>query len=114
MAVYEESIDSLRTCLTLGEPSKSMKCFAVASAVSGEGKSSIAAQLAVSLARSSNGTVLLIDADLRSPDIHRLFHVRLTPGLAQVLDTMEPERPSTVTVPPDPDASRVVRYRSDR
>jgi capsular exopolysaccharide synthesis family protein len=41
--------------------------------------------LAVSLARSSGQATLLIDGDMRSPDIHRVFQIDLQPGLADVL-----------------------------
>jgi polysaccharide biosynthesis transport protein len=57
----------------------------VTSAVSGEGKTSVASQLAVSIARSSGEPTLLIDADMRSPDIHNVFDIENEPGLAQVL-----------------------------
>ena len=52
----------------------------ITSAVGGEGKTSLASHLAVSLARSGRKT-LLIDGDLRSPAVHRLFNVRRRPRL---------------------------------
>ena len=83
--VYEESIDSLRTSLTLSEPLKDMQVLAVTSATNGEGKTSVAVQLAVSIARASSKPTLLIDGDMRAPDIHRLLGVGLEPGLSEVL-----------------------------
>jgi polysaccharide biosynthesis transport protein len=56
----------------------------ITSAVSGEGKTSLASHLATSLARSGLRT-LLIDADLRSPSIHRLFSQPVVGGLSEVL-----------------------------
>jgi capsular exopolysaccharide synthesis family protein len=53
--------------------------------MSREGKSTLAAHLALSLSRLSSRPVLLIDADMRSPDQHHLFGVRLNAGLAEVL-----------------------------
>ncbi len=53
--------------------------------MSGEGKSSVASQLAISLAKACGKTVLLIDADLRSPDQHDIFGLDMGPGLAKVL-----------------------------
>jgi capsular exopolysaccharide synthesis family protein len=57
----------------------------VTSAVKSEGKTSVSVQLAASLARASGERCLLVDADLRSPDIHRLLKSRAEPGLAEVL-----------------------------
>ena len=51
LEVFEESIDSLRTSLVLADSLRDMKVILVTSAVSGEGKTSVAVQLAVSLAR---------------------------------------------------------------
>ena len=83
--VFEESIDGLRTYLMLSEPLKDMKVLAVTSACKGEGKTSLVSQLAVSMARTSGEPVLLIDGDMRCPDIHDVFGVPLSPGLASVL-----------------------------
>jgi capsular exopolysaccharide synthesis family protein len=85
LKVFEESVDSLRTSLTLSEELSEMRILAVTSAVNHEGKTSVAAQLAVSLARATQHLTLLIDGDLRSPDIHRLFEIPESPGFAEVL-----------------------------
>ena len=86
LSLFEESIDSLRTALFLAHEPEDIRVLAVSSAVSGEGKSSVAAQLAVSLARASGRATLLIDGDMRSPDLHRIFQIELEPGLASVLE----------------------------
>ncbi|MCA9213412.1 MAG: polysaccharide biosynthesis tyrosine autokinase [Planctomycetales bacterium] len=85
LGIFEESIDSLRTGLILSHEHEDIQAIAVASAVSGEGKSSISSQLAVSLARSTGKPVLLIDGDMRSPDAHRIFNISNQVGLAEVL-----------------------------
>jgi capsular exopolysaccharide synthesis family protein len=85
LRMFEESIDSMRTCLVLSEQLEGMQTIAVTSAASSEGKTSVASQLAVSLAQASGQATLLIDGDLRSPDIHRVFGIPQTPGLAEVL-----------------------------
>jgi capsular exopolysaccharide synthesis family protein len=41
--------------------------------------------LAISLAQNSHEPILLIDADLRSPDLHNLFDHELDPGLVETL-----------------------------
>ena len=54
------------------------------SALSGEGKSFIALNLAASLAR-IGGHVVLVDADLRSPTLHRAFNLAPLSGLINYL-----------------------------
>ena len=86
LGLFEESIDSLRTSLLLANEEHDMQVISICSAVSGEGKTSVSSQLAVSIARATGQPVLLIDADMRAPDIHQIFEVPLSPGLADVLD----------------------------
>lgn len=87
LRLFEESIDSLRVGLQLtDEQINDMKVLAIVSSVQGEGKTSVASQLAVSIARSTGQPTLLIDGDMRAPDIHQIFDVNNNVGLAQVLD----------------------------
>lgn len=85
LQLFEESIDGLRTYLTLVDSLQEMRILAVASAVSREGKTSLAAQLAISLASATGEPTLLIDGDTRSPDLHRAFGMAQEPGLVDVL-----------------------------
>jgi len=79
-----ESIDATRTMLIHAAHSGSHRVVMIASALPGEGKTSLASHLATSLARSGQKT-LLIDADLRCPSIHRLFDLTPDPGLSELL-----------------------------
>ena len=79
-----ESIDATRTMLVHAARSGSHRVIMIASALPGEGKTSLASHLATSLARSGQKT-LLIDADLRCPSIHRLFDLAPDPGLSELL-----------------------------
>ena len=80
LELYEESIDSLRTCLILPDSRQALQVLAVTSAVPDEGKTSLATQLVLSIARAARKPTLLIDTDLRSPDIHRIFRIDNEPG----------------------------------
>ena len=83
--VFEESIDTLRANLMLSKDTAGVRTIAIASSISGEGKSSVASQLAISLAKACGETVLLVDADLRSPDQHDIFGLNMGEGLTRVL-----------------------------
>ena len=85
LQLFEESVDGLRTYLMLADSMRGLQVLAVTSAVSREGKTSLAAQLAVSIASATREPTLLIDGDLRSPEIHDIFAVDSSPGLAEVL-----------------------------
>ena len=85
--LFEESIDGLRVGLQLtNRDDDNARILAVVSAVKGEGKTSVATQLALSIARATGRPTLLIDGDMRAPDIHEIFEIAHGVGLAQVLD----------------------------
>ena len=65
-----------------GTPPKSIL---VTSAAPAEGKSFIAANLAVYLAHNIENSVLLVDCDIRRPTIHKLFGLGLSEGLSEHL-----------------------------
>lgn len=67
---YQEAFKSLRTNLKFLAMGKSCKKIIMTSAIPGEGKSSVAINLAVSLA-DAGSRVLLMDCDLRKPILHR-------------------------------------------
>lgn len=80
-----EQIRSLRVRLLLSQLTiPTSRTCAVASARSGEGKSFIAANLAIVFAQLGERT-LLIDADMRSPVQHALFGLDNRVGLSNVL-----------------------------
>jgi capsular exopolysaccharide synthesis family protein len=61
--------------------------LAVTSPAGREGKTLTAINLAISLSREVDCTVLLVDADLRAPGIHRCFGLPAGPGLGDYLGT---------------------------
>lgn len=76
--------------LYLNIPSKCKK-IAVTSAISGEAKTSVAANLAVTLAQNLEGKrVLLVDADMREPSIARTFSIKFGGhGLSEYLSGID-------------------------
>jgi succinoglycan biosynthesis transport protein ExoP len=79
-----DSIDAFRTFLLHDAAAHSIRTVMVTSAVAGEGKTSLACQLAISLARAGRKT-LLLDSDLRRSSIHHRFGLLPGPGLAELL-----------------------------
>ncbi len=67
------------------------KTVMVASAVEAEGKTTTAANLALTLSESHHRRVLLIDADLRRPSIHSLFQLPNHSGLSETLRDIAPD-----------------------
>jgi len=80
-----EQFRSLRSRLFELRDLKPLKSILVSSGLPQEGKSFVAANLAVSLARHKNSRVLLIDGDMRRYTLHELFGAESRPGLADYL-----------------------------
>ena len=80
-----EQFKILRTNLLFPSSGKSPRTIMVTSSVPDEGKSLIAANLAVSIAQSIQEYVLLIDCDIRRPCIHTQFGFGDVPGLSDHL-----------------------------
>ena len=83
-AVYAEACRSLRTNVIASAGGKGSRSLLVTSAAPGDGKSIVAVNLAVALGRSGR-RVLIVDADLRRPTLHRLLGRKQHPGLSEVL-----------------------------
>ena len=79
-----ESIDGVRTTLLCGNGDDPVHVVMVTSATAQEGKTTLAGQLAISLARSGRRT-LLVDADVHNPQQHYVFGVPFGRGLCELL-----------------------------
>lgn len=84
-SAYEESVNNLRTTLSVDEKLDDARVFVISSAISGEGKTNLSSQLAMSWSNILPGKIIVVDADMRSPGLHELFEVPAGPGLAEVL-----------------------------
>jgi protein-tyrosine kinase len=80
-----EQYRSLRTRIKRAENGRAVRAIVVTSPNKGDGKSLTAANLALTMAQEFQQRVLLIDADLRRPSVHRLFGIPEGPGLADIL-----------------------------
>jgi capsular exopolysaccharide synthesis family protein len=81
---YEDAIRSLRNSILLADFERNLHSLLVTSASPGEGKSTVASNLALAHARQGRKT-LLIDADLRRPSLHKRFQIPAAGGLSSVL-----------------------------
>lgn len=79
-----EAYKTLRTNVLFSLPGTDSKCIGVVSANRGEGKSTIAINLAVSLAQ-TNKKVIVVDCDMRLPTIAAKIGIKSKPGLSNYL-----------------------------
>jgi protein-tyrosine kinase len=75
----------LRTQLLMEFRKNRWQTLAVTSPNKGAGKSTVALNLAISFAMEVDHTALLVDADLRDPDLRNLLELEPGPGLADYL-----------------------------
>ena len=83
-ASISEGFRTIRTNLLFSSPDNQKKVLLVTSALPLEGKSVLAANLAVTFAQMGK-RVLLIDADLRKPKVHSIFNLKRYLGLSEFL-----------------------------
>lgn len=79
-----EAFRTLRTNLQFSALDRELRTLLVTSAGPGEGKSTITLNLAIAITQSGK-EVILVDADLRKPMIHKLFGLRNEIGLTNIL-----------------------------
>jgi protein-tyrosine kinase len=86
-----EQFRTLRSRLYQVRDKQPLRSVLITSSLPGEGKTFVSNNLAHALARQQNCRVLLIDADLRRPDLHPGFHTPSSPGLTEYLKGEAPE-----------------------
>lgn len=92
-SAISEQYRILRTNIQSNNSPNPLKTIVVSSALHGEGKSITAVNLAVTMARDLDKTVLLGDCDLRHGGIHQLLALNPTQGMADALvDGFSPEQ----------------------
>lgn len=78
-----ESLRVLRRNLEWSRIDGRLRTIAITSCSKGDGKTLTLCNLAVTLAR-TGGSVIVVDADLRDPQVHRVFNLRNAEGLTTV------------------------------
>lgn len=80
----KEAYKTLRSNIQFSSLDKKIQTIVVTSSGPGEGKTTTAARLAISMAQASKKTIL-IDCDLRKPNIHKFFKISNLYGLSSFL-----------------------------
>jgi succinoglycan biosynthesis transport protein ExoP len=83
-STFSECFRSLRTNLNYSNIDKPLRTILISGASAHEGKSTVCANLGISLAISGKRT-LIIDCDLRRPSQHKIFNVKRVKGLTEYL-----------------------------
>jgi len=83
-APYVEALRALRTSLLLSREGAPPKVVLVTSSIAAEGKSTLSLNLAIILAQHGKN-VLLVDADLRRPMLHKKLGITPRAGLSSLL-----------------------------
>lgn len=83
-----EQFRTIRTNIEFAQLDKPMKNLLVSSSIPAEGKSTIASNLAYVIAQTDK-RVLLVDADLRKPTVHRTFKLNNEQGLTTLLTNVD-------------------------
>lgn len=93
-----ESYRALRTSILLSQLGSPPKVILVTSALPQEGKTTTCINTAVVLAQQGR-RVLLVDADLRRPSIHKNLRIRSRAGLTELLTGSETSQPLIIASP---------------
>ena len=83
-AVFQEAFRAVRTNVLFTSADETVKTILITSTGPGEGKTTVACNLAVSLAQTGR-RVLIVDADMRKPRVHSMFRQSQGPGLSEAL-----------------------------
>jgi capsular exopolysaccharide synthesis family protein len=89
MSEVSEAYRAVRTAVHFGVPAGQARTIVVTSPTPGDGKSTLASNLAISMAQAGKHT-LLLDADFRRPVQHKMFELKDESGLTAVLAGHEP------------------------
>ncbi len=81
---FAEAVRTVRTGLVLSALDSTRNTWLITSSLSGEGKSTLATNLALSMAQMDLGKVLIIDADLRRPTLMKRLNLSSGNGLGLV------------------------------
>ena len=83
-SIIAEAYKTLRTNIQYSSFDKEIKTLVITSAEMGEGKSTVAGNIALTFAESEK-KVILVDCDLRRPEVHKNFRISNLIGISEVI-----------------------------
>jgi len=81
---FAEAFRTIRTNVLFSSADEGSRTLVITSTGPGEGKTTVASNLAIGFAQAGQ-RVLLIDADMRRPRVHGVFNMKQQPGLSNVM-----------------------------
>jgi len=87
---FATEIKRIATKLKIANEESNVKSVLVTSSMLGEGKSTLAAYLAIAYSKVHETKTLLIDLDLRRPKVHKLFEIQKGRGVSDILGGEKP------------------------
>jgi capsular exopolysaccharide synthesis family protein len=84
---HSEAYRAVRTALYFSNQGNGQRVLQVTSAVPADGKTTIASNMAISIAQSGK-SVILIDCDLRRPQVHKCFGIDTKKGSAWLIENI--------------------------
>jgi len=96
LSPFAESFRTLRTALLLSAAGKPPKVLVITSSVPGEGKTTMAINIAVALAQNGH-RVLLVDADMRSGGLQSQLSLDDSNGLSKCLAGIGGQQPAAIS-----------------
>lgn len=85
VSAFGESIRAIYAGLLLSNVDRPPRVVLVTSSLPGEGKTSLSIALARMIARTGQKRIVLVDCDLRRPQVHRNLKIPAKPGLVECL-----------------------------
>lgn len=85
---FAESFRNLRSSIIFKQENQQLKTIIVCGSLPGEGKSSVAANLAITMSQTGE-KILLIDGDLRRGNLSKIMHFDEKPGITEALDDIK-------------------------
>jgi polysaccharide biosynthesis transport protein len=111
-SMISEAFRTLQTSLRFGDQAAQPQVIAVTSSVSGEGRSTVCANLALALAQLGK-RVLLLDGDLRNPQQQRIWQINGAVSLSEVVSDRTKFRRAVEKITPTLDVLPVGSDGSD-
>ena len=94
---YVESMNRLASKIEKLKEESGHKTFLITSSLENEGKSSVAVNMAISLAKNKH-RVLLVDADMKKPALHKIFEKEVEKSMVDILCENEGWKESVVSL----------------